>query len=993
MLQRIRSLPLARSAALVVLALTALSLVASQLGSRIDATAFMPHGHCYLWAPEVLRLHVGSDLLIGLAYVSISFTLAYLVHRASRGIPFHSIFLAFGAFIITCGLTHFMEVWTVYRPDYWLAGDVKLVCAVASVATAVTLPPIVPRVLDLIEAAKQSRAHKDALERANLELAALYERLRLVDEARSRLFANTSHELRTPLALILGPAQKLAESRLPPEGHAMVETIERNANVLMRLVGDLLDVAKIEAGALRLDYARVDVGALVRYAVGHFEGLAREKRITLDVTTSTALEAEVDASHLERVLLNLLSNAFKFTPDGGAIRCRAAEDGDDIVLTVEDSGPGVPEALREAIFERFRQADAGDTRRFGGTGLGLSISRELVELHRGSIRCEGAEQGDGSAFVVRLPKRAPSGVAVADHPMFGGAALGVQTLDQLRAARPVASSVSTDTESAPAADDVAAAPLVVVVEDNEDMRRFVAVTLAQDYRVVTASDGAAGLELIRARRPDLVLTDVMMPAMSGEQLVRAIRALPELEATPIIVSTARAEDSLRIELLKMGAQDYLVKPFSADELRVRANNLVRMKRARDRLRRELETQSEDVEKLAAELAEKAAALRLALDDAESANRAKDEFLMTLSHELRTPLNAIVGWVQLLREGGLDEATRDKAMATIDRNAKAQTQLVTDLLDVSRIVAGKLPVQRSPLDLVALASSVVDSARPLARDKGVTLSWTHDAERAWVFGDSTRLGQVIANLLANALKFTPRGGAVHVALRTSGPSVIELSVTDNGEGIDPALLPHVWDRFRQADSSSTRRHGGLGLGLSIVKYLVEAHDGEVSVSSEGPGRGARFVIRLPKLAEHRAEAADAAPAGAFSPLRGMRVVVVDDDEDSLSLAATILERAGAEVEVARSGGAALAALERARADVLVTDLAMPDMDGFELIGRVRTHPELSHLPALALTAYAGRASRVDALRRGFDAHVAKPLEPSHLIEAVRALAASRPPMPA
>jgi signal transduction histidine kinase/ActR/RegA family two-component response regulator len=379
--------------------------------------------------------------------------------------------------------------------------------------------------------------------------------------------------------------------------------------------------------------------------------------------------------------------------------------------------------------------------------------------------------------------------------------------------------------------------------------------------------------------------------------------------------------------------------------------------------------------------------------AEEANRLKDEFLSTVSHELRTPLNAILGWTWLLGSGKLDAEGSHRARATIERNARAQGQIIEDLLDVSRIITGKLRLQTEPVDLVQVAEAALESIRPAADAKEIRIGRHFDAPAARIPGDPQRLQQVIWNLLSNAVKFTPRGGSmeVHVGRRSSH---VELRVSDTGMGIRPDFLDHVFDRFRQADSSSTRTHGGLGLGLAIVRHLVELHGGTVAAQSDGEGRGATFVVSLPVPALAPAAAVPeppASPAGrpgtdAAPNLLGLRVLLVDDDPETRRMVPLMLEQFGAEVTAAASAAEALAILQRAPVDVMIADIGMPEENGYSLIGKVRAlDGELGSLPALALTAYAAEADRQQALAAGFHLHLAKPAEAADLVAAIAALA--------
>ncbi|MDB4988715.1 MAG: domain S-box protein, partial [Myxococcaceae bacterium] len=379
--------------------------------------------------------------------------------------------------------------------------------------------------------------------------------------------------------------------------------------------------------------------------------------------------------------------------------------------------------------------------------------------------------------------------------------------------------------------------------------------------------------------------------------------------------------------------------------------------------------------------------------AEEASHLKDEFLATVSHELRTPLNAMLGWVHLLRSGTLAPDKRERALETVERNARAQAKLIEDLLDVSRILAGKLGLQIEPLAMHALVEAALETVRPAAEAKNIVLQPVL-AMGGVVMGDAHRLQQVVWNLLSNAVKFTPRGGQirVHVAARDSS---VELIVADTGQGIASEFLPHVFERFRQQDGGTARVHGGLGLGLSIVRQLVELHGGTVSVYSAGIGRGASFTVRLPlALARGQEASSSAALQQALltnalrcpAELAELDVLVVDDEHDAREMLRAMLETCGARVRVATSVSEAVRAFEAAPPALLVSDIGMPEADGYVLIEKVRKlGPDAGgRVPAIALTAYARSEDRTRALLSGFDSHVAKPIEPLELLAVIASL---------
>jgi PAS domain S-box-containing protein len=379
-------------------------------------------------------------------------------------------------------------------------------------------------------------------------------------------------------------------------------------------------------------------------------------------------------------------------------------------------------------------------------------------------------------------------------------------------------------------------------------------------------------------------------------------------------------------------------------------------------------------------------------EAETANRLKDEFLATVSHELRTPLHAILGWTGVLKGGKLDAGGAWRALETIERSAKAQQQIIEDILDVSRIITGKLRIEKAQVELPTVINAAVDSMRLAAEAKEVRLQTLLDYEANLVFGDANRLQQVVWNLISNAIKFTPRGGQVMVVSGRTD-SQVEIKVIDTGRGIKPEFLPYVFDRFRQEDSSSTRAYGGLGLGLAIVRHLVELHGGTVAADSQGEGQGATFTVRLP-LAGANADKTAAmqssettAEGGVSERLAGLKVLVVDDEADTRDLVALMLKQDGAQVRAADSANEGLQALAEWKPDVIISDIGMPLEDGYTLIRKVRALPpeQGGHTPAAALTAYARREDRVKALAAGYQAHLPKPVEPEELVAVVASLA--------
>ncbi|NMO17007.1 response regulator [Pyxidicoccus fallax] len=936
------------------------------------------------------------------------------------------------------------------------------------------------------------------------------EALAELDRAKTAFFSNVSHEFRTPLTLMLGPLEDgLADTRhpLPPEQRERQLLVHRNGLRLMRLVNALLEFSRIEAGRVKALYEPTDLAALTRDLVSAFRSAVEKAGLRLRVDCPP-LEAPVwvDQDMWEKVVLNLLSNAFKFTLEGEIRVTQHLRDA-HVELSVEDTGVGIPEAELPRVFERFHRVEQSKGRSIEGSGIGLALVQELVKLHGGRVTVRSAA-GRGSTFTVCIPtgnahlpkdRLGTSGAPVA---RTRGVESFVQDALHWLGEEPAPGLGATDTAlvvRGASPEPAVALGRVLLADDNADMRGYVARILSgAGWKVETARDGLEALAATRARVPDVVLSDVMMPGLDGFGLLDALRKEPRTADVPIILLSARAGEEATVEGLKAGANDYLVKPFSARELLARVEGAVRTARAQREQRRaeadrerffqlapdlfciagmdayfrrvnpafpqtlgwseeELYAQTflslvhpDDVAATLAEmkkLAQGQVTVRLenryrckngeykwlawaaapvveqgfmyaaarditearraqvererllaaeseARREAEAANRLKDEFLSTVSHELRTPLTAMLGWVQLLRTGNLPLERQARALETVERNARAQGQLIEDLLDVSRILSGKMRLEVEPVDVSTVVEQALDSVRPAADAKGIRVQSVMDSAGT-IMGDSHRLQQVVWNLLSNAVKFTPRGGRVQVFVERRDSSV-EITVADTGRGIEPAFLPHVFERFRQADSGTRRQYGGLGLGLSIVRHLVEMHGGTVSAASRGEGSGATFIVKLPVSVALRPEPPSPSGPQPDLPRRdfhcpprlaGLRVLLVDDEEDTREYLRSLLE--GCEMRVVAVGSAAegLEALRRGPPDLLVSDIGMPEEDGYGFIEKVRALPasEGGRTPAAALTAYARVEDRTRVLLAGFQCHVPKPVEPGELLAVLAALA--------
>ncbi|MBD2079573.1 ATP-binding protein [Leptolyngbya sp. FACHB-17] len=1056
-------------------------------------------------------------------------------------------------------------------------------------------------------------ANADAYEMERKRVEALAE----LDRVKTEFFSNVSHEFRTPLTLMLNPLEEvLGLDSL--EHRSQLETVHRNGLRLLKLVNTLLDFSRIEAGRMQATYHPIELSTFTAELASVFRTTIERGGLRFIVQCEGEDQVYVDREMWEKIVLNLISNAFKFTFEG-EIEVLLRRVGESIVFSVRDTGVGIPPEALPQLFERFHRVSGTQSRSYEGSGIGLALVKELVDQHGGTISV-ASQVGIGTTFTVEIPlgyAHLPKEQVEDQPPQSTPVRVDAFVQEALRWT--IETEIEDDGFAISESEASSCSVRILVVDDNADLRDYLKGLLTQFYSVETAIDGRDALNRIRRSAPDLILSDVMLPNLDGFGLLRELRSQPETQDIPIILLSARAGEEARVEGLGAGADDYLVKPFSARELMARVESALRLSRLRQETtdrERSLRSQAEvaqaqvetilgsirdgfivldqdwryvynnqasldlagltqdaflgrciwemfpdlvgsemyhcyhqamrdqkvaefeffypswncwfqhrvyptpagvsafiaDIteqkqteialrqseerlkgalsagrmvawhwdaqtdeavqssnateilgiapvdlittsqmarslihpEDLPNHLAVLKAAItqedgnyvsrfrlirpdnqeilwvedrgtacgdasgalirisgmvmdisdrvrleqereryaqqsyrillkeQLARQEAERANRLKDEFLAVLSHELRTPLNPILGWVSLLRSGKCNPDQTQKALETIERNAKLQTQLIGDLLDVSRILQGKLNLAQEAVDLAETISAAIETVQLAADAKSLKIETRIEAVKP-VIGDGGRLQQIVWNLLSNAVKFTPANGSIVVSL-TEADGFARLQVCDTGRGIQSSFLPFVFDYFRQQDSSSTRSFGGLGLGLAIVRYLTELHGGIVSVYSAGEGQGATFTVKLPVVDRALDPAHPAHPIELS--LQGYRVLVVDDDRDSNALATFVLQAAGASVFSASSGKEALQQLSNLQIDLLVSDIGMPEIDGYELLRQIRARS--IEVPAIALTAYAGGADQKCAADAGFAAHLAKPIEPEHLL---------------
>jgi signal transduction histidine kinase len=809
----------------------------------------------------------------------------------------------------------------------------------------------------LAAAIADARAYEEERRRA--------EALAELDRAKTTFFSNVSHEFRTPLTLLLGPLEDALNdfddgTALLPAHRERVETAHRNALRLLKLVNTLLDFARIEAGRVQAVYEPIDLAAYTAELASVFRSAVERAglRFTVDCPPLLpgrlgGITAYVDREMWEKVVLNLLSNALKFTLDGEiAVRLRAADGGaadggERLELSISDTGVGIPQDELPRVFERFRRVRVSRARSQEGTGIGLALVQELVRLHGGEVRAE-SEPGFGTTFTVSIP-------AGSDH----------LPEDRLGSARTV---TSTTPGAAPYVEEAlrwlpdapsqgeetaaivpAAEARILLVDDNADIREYVRRLLG-NWTVETAADGTSALLSALASPPDLVLTDVMMPGLDGFELLRALRSHPRTATVPVILLSARAGEEARVEGLQAGADDYLVKPFSARELVARVGAHL----ATTRLRQQV-----------------AARERAAREEAEAAGRAKDEFLAMLSHELRNPIGAITNAAHALSSMPTSGERMQRLTQIVARQSTHLTRLLDDLLDVARVTAGKIELRRRPVDLAEIAErcSRGDGSHRLEMQ----------VEPAWVEGDPTRLEQVLTNLVENAFKYTPQGGTIRIEVGPDGHEAV-LRVRDTGVGISSDILPKVFDLFVQGERSLDRVEGGLGIGLTLVRRLVELHGGKVEARSGGRGQGSELEVRLPLLAPPLEEG----EVPARSSRSARRVLIIEDNPDAREALQMLLELEGHEVETAADGPAGVELAGRFLPDLILLDIGLPGENGYEVARRLAEHPARSRMHLVALTGYGQENDHLLSREAGFDLHLVKPLELARLRELLAGL---------
>ncbi len=887
------------------------------------------------------------------------------------------------------------------------------------------------------------------------------------------------------------------EGGLSAENRERLAVAHRNSLRLLKLVNTLLDFSRIEAGRIEASYEPVDLAALTAELASVFRSAVERAGLRLAVNCAPLPQpVYVDREMWEKIVFNLLSNAFKFTFQG-EIEVSLRHDGDDAVMAVRDTGTGIPPADLPHLFERFYRVSNARGRSFEGSGIGLALVQELVRLHGGTVSV-ASELERGSTFSVRIPlgaKHLPADRIAAPRTL---ASSGVRAEAYVQEALGwladgAATGWTHELDAALIRSELQAQgkrARILLADDNADMRYYLERLLGQQYEVESLADGFSALRAARERTPDLVLTDVMMPGLDGFGLLKALRSDDRLKTVPVIILSARAGEEARVEGMEAGADDYLVKPFGARELLARVGahlGLAQVRREAVRTEQTLRAEAQATRRLLEEVLAGVSDQFLAFDrewrcvfvnrrvseftglsqeqmlgksawkllpdvvgstfehelrramaeqepvrfehyyapwqrwfenhvypspsglslfvaditerkqaehSLREADRQKDEFLAMLAHELRNPLAALGAANELLSRIVPRDPPVQTALAMVKRQVAQLSRIIDDLLDVSRITRGRIELRQVAADVHSMVMQAIETAQPLIRQRGHRLVVEAPTTgELYVRGDPTRLVQCVTNLLNNAARYTPENGQITVRVAEAGGEA-RIEVQDNGIGIAPDFLPHVFDLFSQGDRGLDRSEGGLGIGLTLVKRLVELHGGNIMASSSGPGTGATFTIHLPRL--DRAELHDGSQEPAHHHgTPGKRMLVVDDNRDAADALRELLVLDGHDVHAVYGAQEAIEAAARLRPEIVLLDIGLPQMDGYELFRRMRQMPELDQARIIAVTGYGQTRDKRLAEQLGFDYHMVKPVDLEQLkriiagFTAVRRASDSRP----
>ncbi|MFL9923408.1 ATP-binding protein [Herbaspirillum lusitanum] len=923
------------------------------------------------------------------------------------------------------------------------------------------------------------------------------EELAEIDRAKTAFFSNISHEFRTPLTLMVGPLDDALSDTVEPLGTAQRERLEvthRNSLRLLKLVNGLLDFSRIEAGRAKANFAATNLSLLTEDLASVFRSIIEKAGLQFDVRVADLNEPVfIDRDMWEKIVFNLLSNAFKFTFHG-TIGVSLERKGSVVRLAVSDTGSGIAADELPRVFERFHRIENSQGRTYEGTGIGLALIQELVKLHQGEIGVT-SELGRGSTFYVDIPLGSAhlqdaeitrsDMVAISSDAQAGNAFIleaEAWLPGQENGSLIALVQNNIGATDMPAITDKLLPVTILVADDNRDMREYL-VRLLEPYATVTAcADGLAAYESICAAPPDLVLSDVMMPVLDGFGLLKKVRSNEATKDVPLILLSARAGEEAKVEGIEAGADDYLVKPFSANELLSRVKSQVDSSRRRHAAKLALQLSEKYFRSLVDastaiiwtadqtgrgtylskrwydftgqqqgfdqkerwmeaihpddqhevrtnfifscesrspfrvvyrlrhvsgeyrwvvdsgtplfdengdsigfvgtvvdvhEEREAKRTLEVLAENLAEINRRQNEFLVTLAHELRNPLAPIRSGLEVIKMMGNDNERQVNIHRMMDRQVEHLTHLVDDLLDIARITEGKIQLKKERVAVKTVLANAVEISMPLIEKSQHNLIVEVNDSNLIIDADPHRVTQIISNVLNNAAKYTPERGRIVVAATSDGADAV-ITVEDNGMGIARENLASVFEIFSQVQTDVERAQGGLGIGLHLVKRLVDLHGGAVSVTSPGRGKGATFAIRLPRvLVERSADRRRQNEQSSAS--KALKILIVDDNIDSAEMLSMLMEYRGHTARVATRGSEALTLAAQFDPDIVFLDIGLPDMSGYQVAVELRKIEGLQHAKLVALTGRGNESDKLAAESAGFDHHLTKPTSMERLDE--------------
>jgi signal transduction histidine kinase len=780
--------------------------------------------------------------------------------------------------------------------------------------------------------------------------------LNRLNELKDEFLANTSHELRTPINGIIGIVESMidgASGSLTDAQKYNLAIVSNSGKRLSNMINDILDFTKLKNKELALQIKPIDLKTIVGMVLVLSKPLTKGKELALVDDINASIVINADENRIQQILYNLIGNAIKFTEKGAvSVSAKIFDDG-TVAVSVEDTGIGISADKFDRIFESFEQADGSTAREYGGTGLGLSITKKLVELHGGTINVESTP-GAGSRFTFTVP------LSDGKSEDFASGETPKSLIDLEDFAADIQAEDSGQGERAKEGRRI-----LIVDDEPVNIQVLTNLLTIRNYSVSKAYNGLEALAMIeKGEEFDLVLLDVMMPKMSGYEVCQRLRERYSLSDLPIVMLTAKNQVQDIVLGFQSGANDYLQKPFDKEELLARVRTLLELKNA--------------------------------MTAAMAAAKAKSLFLTNMSHEIRTPLNAVIGLTDLLLKTAMDERQRDY-IGKMRRAGSTLLGLINDVLDFTKIDAGDMKLERAPFDIRRVFDDLSMFFQDRNAGSGVALRFELDPSLpAALLGDPLRLQQVFINLLDNAFKFTEKGSVtVSAAVSRSGPedATLDFAVEDTGIGMSRQQMEEIFSVFNQADNSATRKYGGVGLGLTLTRQMLNLMGGEISVSSEeGKGSAFRFSCVFPLAAASGAAPEETPDENAI--LRGMRILLVEDNEINAMIATELLNAVDVEVTAARNGLEALERLsETPRSDglpfdLVLMDLQMPVMDGYEATKLIKEKSEYRDMPVYALTAHALPEERERCLALGMEDHLTKPIDVETFYEALRDVVSTR-----